>query len=363
MVVTPNWTPDEEERLRRALREEASKVLPSGDGLERIRERTSKVPFWRRPVVLGVVAATAVSVVAIAAVSQLLGSPAEDTTLSPGATTAVPTPTEATTEATPPDEGTATPSPEAEPDSAEIVTVPVYYLSDTPAGPRLAREFRAVAEQGTVAETAVATMLVAPVDPDYRTPWPAEVELRSVEIRDGAIKVDLDVPAGAADQGRVPADEADLAVQQLVYTVTGAMNQAGVDAPPHVRVLVDGEEIEALWGADVSRAVDRADWREVRQFVQINDPTEGATMDRPAVFRGEAAAFEATLEWRIESVDGTLVAENFTTTEEGQTFAPFEFEVDLEPGDYVITISETDPSDGEGRGVMSDTRRFTVTDD
>ena len=35
----------EEELLRRALREEADRVLPSADALARIRRRTARAPF------------------------------------------------------------------------------------------------------------------------------------------------------------------------------------------------------------------------------------------------------------------------------------------------------------------------------
>jgi hypothetical protein len=55
-----------------------------------------------------------------------------------------------------------------------------------------------------------------------------------------------------------------------------------------------------------------------------------------------------------------VVASGFTTTAEGQRFAPFAFTVELEPGEYVVRISEDDPSGGEGRPVMTDDRTVTV---
>lgn len=373
--MTPNWTPDDEERLRRALREEASRMLPAADGWDRIRERTRRVPFWKHPVLLGVAAATATAVVAIGAVYGVLRGPSEDATVGPAGdpttTTTTPDQAAATDETPDPDQDpgpttdapeqpseTIPPAPEAEPTAA--VTVPVYYLADTPAGPRLAREWREVDSLGTPAETAVATMLTDPLDPDYRTPWDASTQLNSVEIRDGAIKVDLDTPAGGPT---LPSDEAKLAVQQLVYTVTAAYASAGEDAPAAVRILVDGAVLDEWLGIDLSWILDRDPQIDVRKLVQLNDPTEGDTMDRRPVFTGEAAVFEATFDWIIEQ-DGQVVERGFAMTEEGQKFSPFSFspEVDLEPGDYVITISETDPSGGEGRPVMTDTRAFSVAD-
>lgn len=202
-------------------------------------------------------------------------------------------------------------------------------------------------------------MLDEPLDPDYRTPWDPSTRVHSVGILDGAIKVDLGVPAREAT---LPRDDAELAVQQLVYTATAAMNQAGEDGSLPVRILVDGARVGELWGVDLSQVVRRERQMDVRQLVQINDPTERATMDSPAVFTGEAAVFEGQLDWEVRQ-DDKVVESDFTMTEEGQAFSRFEFEVDLPPGDYTIMISATDPSGGEeGSGPMSDTRRFTVAD-
>ena len=64
-------------------------------------------------------------------------------------------------------------------DPAALRAVPVYYVADTPVGPRLYREFHQLttADPGT---DAVREMLAgAAVDPDYRSPWPAGAALRA----------------------------------------------------------------------------------------------------------------------------------------------------------------------------------------
>ena len=75
---------------------------------------------------------------------------------------------------------------------------------------------------------------------------------------------------------------------------------------------------------------------------------------------GDAAAFEANVPWRILDAEGAEVEAGFTMTSEGQTFAPFSFEVELPAGEYVVEISEDDPSDGAAGTPMVDTRSFTV---
>jgi hypothetical protein len=81
---------------------------------------------------------------------------------------------------------------------------------------------------------------------------------------------------------------------------------------------------------------------------------------REVEVRGEAAVFEATVLWEVLR-DGAVVQKGFTSTAEGQRFAPFAFTVTLEPGKYTVRISEDDPSDGEGRPVLTDDKSFTVT--
>jgi hypothetical protein len=119
--------------------------------------------------------------------------------------------------------------------------------------------------------------------------------------------------------------------------------------------------VPELWGAVGTAApVERGDPYALRSLVQIDSPAEGARVGREVEVRGEAAVFEATVLWEVLR-DGAVVQKGFTSTAEGQRFAPFAFTVTLEPGEYTVRISEDDPSDGEGRPVLTDDKSFTVT--
>ena len=83
-------------------------------------------------------------------------------------------------------------------------------------------------------------------------------------------------------------------------------------------------------------------------------------MRSPVRVSGEAAVFEATLLWEVRR-DDAVVRSGFTSTAEGQRFAPYAFSLDLPPGDYEIRVTEDDPSDGAGRPAMTDSRRVTVS--
>jgi hypothetical protein len=163
-------------------------------------------------------------------------------------------------------------------------------------------------------------------------------------------------PSGFGVPDRRPGTElAEVTVQQLVFTVQGALRSTDP-----VRILVDGAPVQDLWGAvDLSAPVGRGDPYAVRSLVQIDSPADGARVGREVEVRGEAAVFEATVLWEVLR-DGELVQKGFTSTAEGQRFAPFAFTVTLEPGEYTVRIREDDPSGGEGRPVLSDDKRITV---
>jgi hypothetical protein len=233
------------------------------------------------------------------------------------------------------------------------VAVPVYYVAQTAAGPRLQREFHGVVT-GDPASVAVREMLAGPTgaDPDYRSHWPPGTTLREPVRRDGGeIVVDL---AGVRP-AQVGTEVAELTVQQLVFTVQGA-----AQSTDPVRILVDGVPVPELWGAvPTSRPVGRGDPYAVRSLVQIDSPVDGAQVGRVVEVRGEAAVFEATLHWEVLR-DGAVVQKGVTSTAEGQRFAPFAFTVTLDPGEYTVRVSEDDPSGGEGRPPFTDDKRFTV---
>lgn len=230
--------------------------------------------------------------------------------------------------------------------------LPVYFVAETDSGPRLQREFHRVATDDPASD-AVREMLAGAVDPDYRTPWPAGTALRApVDVAGGVITVDL---TGVTPGAQVGTAGAELTVQQLVYTV-----QAALQTTDPVRILLDGEPVEELFGAvDTAGPVPRADLYATRSLVQIDAPDHGATVPGPLVVTGEAAVFEATLPWEVLR-DGVVVASGVTGTAEGQVFAAFSFSVDLPPGDYVVRITEDDPSGGEGRPPLSDDKAVTV---
>ena len=276
-------------------------------------------------------------------------------TSSPGSTE----PSEPTTSAEPTD--TASPSVTAEPDPGETSTVPVYYVGDSPMGPRLYREFRKVSGDPALG---AADMVAAgvPADPDYRAAFPVDGSFSSVRLDEQAGLVIAQVPDDRwADR---PADmsrkQARLAVQALVYTVQGALQSR---APVQVVGEAGGPAVP-LFGIDTDGGVANADQLDVLSLVSVTSPESGAEVSGTFTASGVASSFEATVPWEVRDASGAVVLDGFSTAEGWMDrLYPWQSEVDvsgLAPGEYTFAAMTDDPSGGEGPGPFEDTKVISV---
>jgi hypothetical protein len=380
--MNEQWTP-EERRLSAALNSAADNITPGPDGLAQIRRRTEKRSWWRQPAFLGVAAGVATAAAAIVVAVHVLGTGEGDPSVTPLASPTATETSPAAPETTPapddpdgePDEsppGTADPGdengdasptdpvedppgPDEEGDAEQRIALPVYYTIDD----RITREWQRVRTADPLGAAVHQALNGPSLDPRYESLW-ASVDVASAQVVDGVIEIDLRSPVELAGDP----DDANVAVQQLVYTATAtASSVLGADGGLPVQILVDGEPTASLFGeVDVSEPVNRADEVDVRYFVQIDAPGYDAEVTSPVQVTGVAAAFEATVLWELER-DGDVIDSGHATTGEAFTFSEFSIDLgELEPGDYEVTVMETDPSDGEGRDPFFDTKAFTVVE-
>ncbi|CAB4924868.1 unannotated protein [freshwater metagenome] len=252
-------------------------------------------------------------------------------------------------------------------------TMAIYYVGDTPDGPRLFREFRrlggdplATAVSAAVGRTGAAGPPLAPLDPDYRVPWPpmTDATARVVPFED-RIEVDLggDVEGSLRDRGALTSAEAGLAVEQLVRTAQGAV---GERLP--VRFLLYGEITDQVLGVPTSEELAVGSDLATLAHVSLSDPSEGQQVDNdePFTVKGVGNSFEGTIVTRIQRLSGVVevVAEQpaIAGTYQDRLF-PFGVTFDLTtvpPGDYLV-VSRTDDPSSEGR-VHVDDRRITIVD-
>ncbi|NDL56737.1 Gmad2 immunoglobulin-like domain-containing protein [Phytoactinopolyspora mesophila] len=378
--MNEQWTP-EEQRLSAALNSAADNITPGPDGLAQIKRRTAQRSWWRQPALLGVAAGVATAAAAIVVAVNVLGTSEDEPAVMPlDSPTATESSPPATPETTPgpgdptgePDEqptepgeengdaqptapGDDTPRPEEDGDAEQRIALPVYYTVED----RITREWQRVRTADPLGAAVHQALNGPSLDPRYESLW-EPVDVVSAQVTDGVIEIDLRSPVELAADPAL----ADVAVQQLVFTATAtAASTLGADGTLPVQILVDGEPPADLFGElDLTEPVGRADETDIRYFVQIDSPGYEAEVSSPVEVTGVAAVFEATVLWELER-DGDVIDSGHATTGEAFTFSEFSIDLgELEPGDYEITVMETDPSDGEGRDPFFDTKAFTVTD-
>jgi len=248
------------------------------------------------------------------------------------------------------DNGPANPEPTTGlTDSTGLTPVPVYFVGDTPMGPRLYREFQPKRESGV--EVAAQAMTRSPYDPDYRTFWPEDA-FASVEVRNDVIDVTLayswlhDRPNGMTEE------QAELAVQQLVYTVQGAQ---GARLP--VQLRFGDNPIDTVYGVPTSEPITNAPQLDVLSLVSISDPVEGLQVRDSFIAHGAASSFEGNVPWELRAGDGTVVRSGQTTAGMDTHLIAWETEPidvsDLDPGRYTFVATTDD-------GKFTDTRTVVV---
>jgi hypothetical protein len=352
--------PTPEEQLRRLLDETVGDLEPQ-ERLAAIRSRTKETSMStsRRPWIWGALGAAAATAAVIGGVA-VLGGGDDDAAPGPADTPSVSTTSSPTS--SPTSSATTSPSDTGEPTS---VSVGLYFAGDTPRGPRLYREFDKVdicpSETCVIISAVQAAVDGSAADPDYRSDWPSGTTVRSADWNNDYITVDLkgadalhDRPAGMTQA------EAELAIQQVVYTAQAALGQGR----PGVQLMLDGQRSDQILGVPTSEPLAEGDWSKTLSLVNLSDPAEGQHYSGTMHVTGVASSFEATVPWQL--LRGTTVVKSGSFTAEGwlEHLYPFAGDVSLKgvaPGTYTFVASTDDPSGGaEGNGPDRDTRTIIV---
>ena len=203
---------------------------------------------------------------------------------------------------------------------------------------------------------ALAEIATVPDDPDYVQWWSPGL-LEGAAVQGGVIRVEVgDEVINPTQEGIVLPD---LALQALIYTLQAA---AGERAP--VQFVHDGNPVAEVRGRSTSEPLAAGDQLDVLALVSISDPVEGLVVSDGFVARGRASVFEGNVQWELRDASGRVVRDGVTTAGMDDHLVPWETEpIDvsgLAPGTYTFVASESDPSDGEGRDVFTDTRTVVV---
>lgn len=250
----------------------------------------------------------------------------------------------------------ASPSPTDEPSKTQDMTL--YFAGKTGGRLRLFPEERTLSWS---TEAANAVVTADSEDPDTLDLWPAGIEVTAVHFDgigdDGFYGVEFADDHVAQRPAGMSEEDARVLVEGLVRSVQAGTEHAGVDF--YVTGAPDAERLKTVLGVDTSTSLHPGDDQDFLAPVYLTAPANHAEVDATFTVTGRAAAFEATVEWEL-SRDGSVVKDGFTTAEECCTHSPYSFEITAEPGQYLLTVRNTDPSDGEGGPVDQDRREITV---
>ena len=349
-----------EDDLRRVLHDTVDGVEPR-PGLDVIRARTREQSAGHgRPWLLGAFGAAVATAAVVAGVAVLGGDPRP---------TADPTPAGTPSGQVSPS-GAASETPSGSPSdgasdgsSGGTVAAPVYFAGDSPDGGSLYREFQRVDAGDRLRAAANLAVRGGAADPDYRSLWPDGASVDSVSFDgvdgDGLLQVSV---SGTALRDRPPTmteREAQLAVQQVVYTLQGVV---GARAP--VQFRLDGNPVDTVLGVPTAEPLANDPQTDVLAQVNITSPEQGEEASRMLRVTGVADSFEATVPLKVMR-GSEVVLEDFATADGwmGKLY-PFTKTLDLSAlpaGDYTLVASTDDPSGGtEGNGPFTDTKDFTL---
>ncbi len=276
---------------------------------------------------------------------------------SAGADTENPTP--APTSEAPSTPATTPPTSDAGSEPSKVAA-PVYFVGDTPSGPRLYREFRPVGADDPLVEATELLLAGDALDPDYRTLLPA-LDVQSIDVDDAKamIVVHVGEDSVTSDKATSPRD-AKLAMQSLVYTLQGVTQTRD----PVTVVSGPDDTPLAVLGIDTTDGVTAKPELAVLALVNVTSPEQGAKVNGTFTAEGVSSSFEATTPWEIRNAKGKKVLDGFATAEGYlDKLFPWKTDVDvssLKPGTYTFAALTDDPSGGEGPGPTEDTKTITV---
>lgn len=243
---------------------------------------------------------------------------------------------------------------------------PVYWAGSGDEEDYLFREFRTPATTDNVdpvAESVVMMTTLSPLDADYRSMWTPVENVGTSVSPDGTITVDLPSDAFAR---RLSAADAELALQQLVYTVSASAVTAGLlDAATakEVRVLVDGESgYDAFGSVPLDDPISRD--ASLASPVWLIDPQTGTESGQTVTIFGRVLPDYASARWEVipQGEDSAVKSGEISDSEASPAnTAGTEFRVPVEvpAGEYTVRVTGENDEGQE----LTDDHEITVVED
>lgn len=244
-----------------------------------------------------------------------------------------------------PDEGDAT-------DDSNVTQVRLYFVA--PGGgtagradPFLVSVQRSIPSTAGIAMATLRELVKGPSSANetlidgISTSVPAGTRVLGINIADGLATVDL---SGEFESGG-GSFSIFSRLAQVIYTVTQFPT---VD---EVEFQLDGQPVTVFSGEGLTmdEPASRADFVSLLPTVFVDTPAAGAQADTPLRITGMGAVFEATFQYRLETIDGTVLNEGFAMTDNGVGWGAFDITLDVSvdtPTEAILTVWEYSAQDG-----------------
>lgn len=238
------------------------------------------------------------------------------------------------------------------PDGPSVTPVRLYFVAPgggTPgrADPFLVSVQREIPSTPGIAQATLRELIDGPSAADdalidgISTSVPGETLVLGVDITDGLAIVDLsrEFESGGGSFSMFSR------LAQVTYTVTQFPT---VD---EVEFRLDGRAVQVFSGEGIvlDGPASRADFLDLLPTVFVDRPAAGAQADAPLRVTGMAAVFEATFQYRLETVGGAVLDEGFAMTDNGTGWGAFDITLDAgvdAPTDATLTVWEYSAEDG-----------------
>lgn len=212
--------------------------------------------------------------------------------------------------------------------SNDTMQVALYFVKDNGENFYLEREVHETEATDSVATRALELLISADIkDEDAVRPLPENTKVLGITVNDGVATVDFseeikDFATGA------PLESTSL--QAIANTLTE------FNTIDEVKILVEGEEVETLWGhvnlsaGNLKRNLDLVE----EPIAWVDNLKDGDLLTNTTSIKGSMSVFENTLNYRLLDANGNVLVESYVNGKlNGETRADFDFVIDFEAPD------------------------------
>lgn len=235
--------------------------------------------------------------------------------------------------------------PTAEVSDTQTMETVVYYIKNKDNKPYLMREIHHVKKSAQTAKAALEELVSGrPLAKEAFNVFPEGTKILGINIKDGLATVDFSQEVLSAGTG---AEIEALGITSIVNTMTEFSNVQ------KVKLTVEGSAEKGMdwWGhvglykqpftRDLSRVMEPAIW--------LTAPKTGQAVGSPMKVSGMAMVFEATVNYRLKTGEGKILAEGFAQAAAGAPeHGVFSFTIDFaaETGKGTLEVFEVSMKDG-----------------